>query len=56
MKAGDVVQIYTNPIECRFPEGRATLIQQLPSEITEFEKWTVKFEDSGLLYERYIKK
>ena len=44
MKTGDIVIVYSNPISCEHPEGRAKLIEFL-EDLNELELWKVEFLD-----------
>lgn len=62
MKPGETIMIFTDPFECKMPEGQATLIEKLTvghNSITDnpdFEYWSVEFLDSpGNIYPRIIK-
>ena len=62
MKPGDVIMIFTDPFECKIPEGQATLTELLSVRHNsiinkpDFEYWDVEFLDSpGKKYPRIIK-
>lgn len=56
MKPGEIVMIYTDPMNLKQPEGQAKLMELITSCETS-EYWRVEFLDSpGKLYPRLIKK
>ena len=57
MKNGDIVMVFTDPVNLKQPEGQAVLIEK-KREFTSVEIWLVSFLDdpNQLVYKRMIKK
>ena len=57
MKSGDIVMVFTDPVNLKQPEGQAVLIEK-KREFTSVEIWLVSFLDdpNQLVYKRMIKK
>ena len=54
LKAGKVVNIYHDPVECENFEGWARLIKDRKTKAYQQEYWTVRFVDDGFLTERWV--
>lgn len=57
MKNGDIVMVFTDPINLKQPEGQAVLIEK-KREFTSVEIWLVSFLDdpNERIYKRIIRK
>jgi len=61
MKEGDTVMVYRDPVTCRKPEGRATLVEKSIRERNLKnhggpELWIVRFMDEDETFFRLINK
>ena len=54
LKAGKVVHVYHDPVDCENFEGLAYLVKDRQTRGYQQEYWTVKFKDDGFVTERWV--